>query len=764
MGRGLVTNEFVAVFELVKNGFDAGATRVDIEIDPDKGQISIVDNGKGMDRDDVISRWLFLARSEKAEGTEGANVPEDYRDRIKTPGQYAGNKGIGRLSCDTLGSDLALYSRKIGSEAIVLLGVDWKKFEEDSKKQFGAVEVDLGTAPRFPDLAQAPIPVESGTVLLITGTRTDWDEEKVRRLRQYLAKLIDPFGTTDDVEVVTHLVGAVGEVADELNGPVGNDIADVLAYKTTRIEVDIAGGQIETRLYDRGTLMLHVREPSDYEELADTTIRGNIYFLNRSAKATFTRRMGVNAVEFGSIFLFLNGFRIFPIGEQIDDTFGLNRRKQQGSSRYLGTRDVMGRVDVTAPPGVLREASSRDQGLIEDANRRALYEAIRKHMIFRLERYVVGVNWRVKEDQFREDRSALESSSAKALAAGVLGAIVRQRDLELLHVDPELFEIADARTASATKALDVLQDLAEESGREDLLGKVEAARARIAELEEAEKRASEEAARLAEARQRDAVRIQSLERQTRFLSASAAPDSDRFLLLIHQASIYSTHIDTSATVATSKLQRLIREVPDGDEINPEDLEDLAGALRKGFRDLRGDLSDISLEADRLKALCRFAPNLDVEINRPEVDDDLLAFLAEYIDVVVNGSDRAPRAKLETAEDAAFQARFSPFDVAVIIENLVDNARKFGAQEIVFRVASPIKKTIKIEVVDDGRGLGHADPARIFERGYTATEGGTGLGLYHVRQVLREMDGTIELSDKRDVGRADFVMTIKGSEA
>ena len=82
--------------------------------------------------------------------------------------------------------------------------------------------------------------------------------------------------------------------------------------------------------------------------------------------------MKVRPAEFGSIFLFLNNFRVFPIGEEYDDTFGINRRKQQGQSRRLGTRDILGRVDVFAPPRMFREASSRDAGLIEDAHSREL--------------------------------------------------------------------------------------------------------------------------------------------------------------------------------------------------------------------------------------------------------------------------------------------------------------------------------------------------------------------------------------------------------
>ncbi|WP_369345768.1 ATP-binding protein [Asaia prunellae] len=37
IGRDLVTNEYVAIFELVKNSFDARATSVDIEFHPIKG-------------------------------------------------------------------------------------------------------------------------------------------------------------------------------------------------------------------------------------------------------------------------------------------------------------------------------------------------------------------------------------------------------------------------------------------------------------------------------------------------------------------------------------------------------------------------------------------------------------------------------------------------------------------------------------------------------------------------------------------------------
>lgn len=59
IGRDLVTDQFVAVFELVKNGFDARASRVDVGLDIDHDRIWIVDDGKGMDANTIRDRWLF---------------------------------------------------------------------------------------------------------------------------------------------------------------------------------------------------------------------------------------------------------------------------------------------------------------------------------------------------------------------------------------------------------------------------------------------------------------------------------------------------------------------------------------------------------------------------------------------------------------------------------------------------------------------------------------------------------------------------------
>jgi signal transduction histidine kinase len=760
IGRDLVTNEFVAIFELVKNSVDAGASLIQIEIDPAENLMRIVDDGKGMGVNDITDKWLFVAYSAKADGSEDTE-DSDYRDKIRSIGGYAGSKGIGRFSCDTLGAHLKLYSKnQRTSKKAVSLTVDWSKFERDSKDEFKDVTVELDEKDEFPHLRMASVPNSTGTILQIEGLHHDWDEANIGRLRSYLAKLVDPFGTTKSVSVVTYLVGSDPD-DEELNGPIGNSIADVLREKTSRIKVTIEKETVTSELVDRGRRIYKISEPNPYPELSRSAVIGEVFFLNRSAKATFGRRMKVSSVEFGSVFLFLNGFRIFPIGEETDDTLGLNRRKQQGTSRYLGTRDVLGRVDVTAPPKMFREASSRDAGLIEDANTRALFDAIRRKMIYRLERYVVGVNWQDKSDQDRDTPIGLEGDPAKARILQIVGGLARTKEVEILDFDKDILDLADAREAATEKALTDLVSIAERDGNTALLKRVEQTRARIVELEKAEAEARKEANRLAEERASSDARIVQLEKQSRYLAASQNLDAERIQLLLHQVNIYSGHIASSTKRGLSGGQEILDLLAEVDDMEPDDFEDLSGALRNSIRGLMDDFSYIRLENNRLQTISRFAPNIKVDLETSHIQGDIIEYLNEYFSVMLGDTGRAPQVHFESKFDSLI-CEFSPFDLAVVVDNLIDNARKAKSQNIWFK-AQPSQGRGKLElrISDDGQGfdLERIDRERVFEKHYTGTHNGTGLGLFHVAQVLEEMGGSIKFDSKSDITRADFIITI-----
>lgn len=75
IGKDLISNDFIAIFELVKNSYDAHANKVKIIFREDK--IIIEDDGKGMDEEDLVNKWLFVAYSAKKNGEEDKELEDD---------------------------------------------------------------------------------------------------------------------------------------------------------------------------------------------------------------------------------------------------------------------------------------------------------------------------------------------------------------------------------------------------------------------------------------------------------------------------------------------------------------------------------------------------------------------------------------------------------------------------------------------------------------------------------------------------------------
>ena len=194
IGKDLITNDNVAIFELVKNSYDAYATKVELTFNEDS--IIISDNGKGMTYDDLISKWLFLGFSAKKNGTEDseADKHKSYRDNINR--HYAGAKGIGRFSCDRLGEKLELRTKNESSSTTEVLFVNWTDFEKDQLEEFVDIAVQHES---ISDISIFPDNKKTGTILKISCLHEgEWNREKILELKQSLEKLINPFSDTED--------------------------------------------------------------------------------------------------------------------------------------------------------------------------------------------------------------------------------------------------------------------------------------------------------------------------------------------------------------------------------------------------------------------------------------------------------------------------------------------------------------------------------------------------------------------------------------
>src|SRR3989344_5760564 len=122
-GRESISNKNVAILELIKNSYDAKAAKIEIDfssVNTKDGMISVSDNGDGMDYSDLKNKWMRIANPFKSKKTKNG-------DRF-----FIGEKGIGRLSAESLGKWATLFSLPKGKDAGYKIVFDWEKYQEDN--------------------------------------------------------------------------------------------------------------------------------------------------------------------------------------------------------------------------------------------------------------------------------------------------------------------------------------------------------------------------------------------------------------------------------------------------------------------------------------------------------------------------------------------------------------------------------------------------------------------------------------------------------
>lgn len=104
---------------------------------------------------------------------------------------------------------------------------------------------------------------------------------------------------------------------------------------------------------------------------------------------------------------------------------------------------------------------------------------------------------------------------------------------------------------------------------------------------------------------------------------------------------------------------------------------------------------------------------------------------------------------------------------VVLENLLDNARKYGGGKVELRARIEGRRWL-LEVADGGVGFEPLEAERLFEpferdEGSGVNARGSGLGLYISRRLMRDMGGDLTASsDGRGQG-ARFVVTVPVAE-
>ena len=394
LGDQLIRDAGIAVFELVKNAYDADAsgciiTLHDIDKDEEAAHIVVEDDGHGMDMETVLNVWL-------EPGTE-------YRRRQRLEGRRTnkgrlplGEKGVGRFAAHKLGRRIQLVTRRTKCPELVV-NIDWRDFAADKYLS----EVPVSVTEREPRVFKGR---KSGTRIQVTDLRErPWTRRRVRSLYRSVTSICSPFegpeGFAPMLEVAPDSDWLEGLFpADEaldhalfrfkgwfdgktlhysyefkprykLRGVEGRKVNDrelALRYqerdpetrKNQQREIDLNRYSIgrvglEFRIFDREPAVL---------ALTETDPSGLLGFLN----------------TMGGVRVYRDGVRVYDFGEPGNDWLELGGRRVNVPVRRISKNLVIGAVRLNSEHSTdLLEKTNRE-GFVENR----AYEAFRSAVSF----------------------------------------------------------------------------------------------------------------------------------------------------------------------------------------------------------------------------------------------------------------------------------------------------------------------------------------------------------------------------------------------
>lgn len=157
LGRNNFSKKESAILELIKNAYDAGASKLNLIFKKSeitgRLMLEIIDDGSGMNENDIRQAWMHVGKSTR-----------DYKDS-DTGRIFAGSKGIGRFALARLGESVDMFTKKKFG-----VGYHWKTNWNSSE-----IDIDYNIASQ-------------GTKIQINELRDKWSSKSIKPLKNYISK------------------------------------------------------------------------------------------------------------------------------------------------------------------------------------------------------------------------------------------------------------------------------------------------------------------------------------------------------------------------------------------------------------------------------------------------------------------------------------------------------------------------------------------------------------------------------------------------
>lgn len=681
LGKGLYSNHWTAIAELVANGLDAQASCVKIYINlinQESASIEIYDNGTGMDYTDLSEKYVLIGKDKRAD--------DQISEEIKK--QLMGRKGIGKLAALYLSNKYFLVTKKAGKESAWCLD---------------ASNVEDSEIPKLDRCTIKEVKIECGE---------EWNRLKKGTLIRLTNVNLVNFG-------VKSLEGLKARLADfylieELKGKIEvcviNSPTDSICFEP--VEKSIAFKNFyafynNTNINLNSKLSSYVKIGSTVESI--TAIPRKVQILdqeqyNIEGKCQFDKGDGTLTTE--------------ELPYRMSGWIGIHTSIKKDEAQW---NDPIYLKNKVYRPNQLR-LYVRNKLAVENfldyvQNTQAFANYIEGEISFDiLDDNKLGDIATSNRQGFVEDNERVQLLID--ILKPIINALIRARSSIGSQINKEEKEYYDAEKAKK-----------EEERKREEERRINAEHDRnvaIAQKERAEREVNEQKTRAESLK----VHLGSEKKRNHFLVDSLDEDQINFAKRLHMVRINSSTISKVVKNNVMKIRR--------------------GKYKE--EDAWNFLKKISYLNARIQAVLEYSAIAKFNTKEEFMFGNLFDFIEEYVMKILTKADNINIRVVRNDIDGV-EMKFVPQNIAIILDNVVSNSTKYHAETLNIVLARD-NNDYTIDFIDDGDGVDSSieDLEELFEfgKGYTAT--GTGVGLYHIKDIVKkDLHGTVTIESEPQKG-------------
>jgi signal transduction histidine kinase len=368
LGRELITDRITAVFELVKNCYDANAKEVTVNFHNvtahlEDRKITITDNGHGMSFEDIRDKWMVVGTKSKRVGKRYSAAPFKRR--------FVGEKGIGRFAVDKLGERLIIKTKKKGEQRRLRVNINWDEYEEASKKKSTTLFTEIKNIYSYEPADKD----EQGTTLEVLQVREIWTKNDIDRLYKELTKVVSPFATLKPPFQIYITSNEHKEYRKKLV------VTDAIAFSSANAAIGfhLPSKEQEVLKFNEETGEIYkVKQP--YKSFGPVSMR--IFYFDENAKRRYNAAHKNDDSTIDGIKIYRDGVITTPFAEfeahrdKKRDILGIDKRLWSGSFDKVGTREFIGIVNISKALNPRITDSTNRQDFIDNKEYRDLKEFV----------------------------------------------------------------------------------------------------------------------------------------------------------------------------------------------------------------------------------------------------------------------------------------------------------------------------------------------------------------------------------------------------